>query len=174
MFTALSVFVVVFVITVMINRDTILKCDTSQNVGNFVAYIVIALVFGSFGGIIAMIPGEYLPLKYEHVEDIELVSVKDGLNVKGSFGLLGSGYINETMYYHFYVRGKNGGIKYERVKANYSRIVERLDEKPLLKVYKSKLRAEWQRKWFLHKSLPGYIFHVPIGSVTRETKFDLE
>lgn len=150
-------------------------------------FLLIAISFVILGFLSVMIPGQICSygnadLSYkESSSKINIVSVRDGNELKGSFysGLFAfSGTINSEPVYFFYVEEEDGALVQKYYPSNKTKIYEDQEENKgyieaveVSKIYSySKVKQDWFGPWATTYEEPyevSYEFHIPEGTVRR-------
>ena len=112
-------------------------------------------------------------------KEYEIVALKDNNDINGNSYFLGSSYIEERLYYHFYYNDKGRGIKYKKIDAegNYPSvyIIETNEKNPKYirygSFYKNKKNAFYTSSMI---SETRDVLYVPKGSIKRKFQLDLE
>lgn len=103
----------------------------------FFVSLFFSIIFGAiFGGFINFIGRMTLETENKIHKSYELVALDTNEDINGSYSnffFVGSGYIGEDIYYHFYYKTSNG-IKYDKIRAENCYIVE-MDDTPSYKVH---------------------------------------
>lgn len=113
----------------------------ADNIGQKVGLVFIALLVGIFlGGAISAVPhaliraGQWKSTTInENIFHHDIVSIKNDSNLSGSF-FIGSGSINQTEYYVYFIRMEDGGFKRDMVQSNKAVIYEIIDENQTPKI----------------------------------------
>jgi hypothetical protein len=129
--------------------------------------------------VVNMTPGEQ---KYEELDRVELVALKNLGSAEGSL-FLGSGRIESTPYYFFYYQLPDGGKKLGKLAAENATVYE---EKRTDAYMARRTKQEVNKKspilsWllipelFLHGTkISSYVIHVPEGTIVRGMSLDLK
>lgn len=99
----------------------------------------------------------------------EIVALKDSNNISGKF-YLGSGYINESAYYHYMVQGENG-LDMKRIKTDKCSL--QFDENPRIETITYKFKNPILN-WIAIDSTEDYIIHCPEGTIDYSFQVDLQ
>ena len=141
--------------------------------GIFVGIVVTVLVFGLMvlivGGISECLPESMMNIEQTGIQ--EIIALKDGKGLVGSFYLY-SGYVKDDLYY-YYACETDRGYKVEKVNASKCYIIY-TDENPRIETYVAESFTNWV-SWIyaipLHRH---YILYVPDGTITNEYSINLE
>lgn len=115
-----------------------------------------------------------LPREYILDKEMELVSFKDTVNIEGKF-FLGTGNIGSELYYVFYQKEEDGGIKFGKLPVKEVTIYE-TGEKGYIQIYNLKLKEKRYYSLGFSDLLNKrkYKVFIPKGSILQEFKLDLE
>jgi len=112
-------------------------------------------------------------------EDVpyEIYSINDNIETNGRF-FLGTGRIETTDYYYFYIK-TDKGLKVEKLAATNTYIQETDEITPrVVYQYHKHIYPEWFRKWFIGDPNPHgevtTIIKVPTNTVTTQYTLDLK
>jgi len=129
---------------------------------------LIGLLFGLFA---LFITSNLAPIKWEKIDTVELVSLRDRNEISGSF-FLGSGHFGETLYYFYYKKLSNGGCQYDKVKVNNNIVIYEEDRQGgLLKVFQPAFKKDSMWRWFafpVDNRQYIYSFYIPKNSLKKE------
>jgi len=145
--------------------------------GNFFG----AVFFGSlasfiFGGVIFVFYATYVTGSLETEERVkasyDLVSLDANEDINGSFEtafFVGSGYIGEDLYYHFYYETSKG-IKYVKKRAESMYIIE-TDGNPRYVIYANYIKDETHDYYRENRSRETRrVLYIPKGTIKRNYK----
>ncbi|MFW6219746.1 MAG: hypothetical protein ACOC33_02815 [bacterium] len=148
----------------------------------FVAFVVVTIIFGL---IRSRYESNFKNIKEVPYKEYELVSLNDNRDIHGGAGMIffvGSGYINQELYYYFYVKDiKTGLIEFKKEYAEnnyYDKIyIKEIDgnEKPRFVKYGYFLKDKesiFYDPYLIENSKS--ILYVPKGSVLKNFNLDLK
>ena len=106
-------------------------------------------------------------------ETKELYALQDNNEISGSF-FLGSGRIDEEMYYVYIVKEDRGKqIQTLEIDANEIYLNNSTDT-PTLDIYSKDFKYEWMYWFAMPKIGYEYVFNIPSGSIDYEYNIDLK
>lgn len=166
----LPFFTIMFLYSIL--GDTKFKDD-----GNYIgAFLICAITSVFISGLVFTV---YSNVKISNMEKEEkivynynLTSLNSSQDINGSYSnmfFVGSGYINETLYYHFFYETKKG-IIYTKQRANDVYIIE-TEEDPkfvIYGMYLSDTSNVFYNNKLLHKSRK--VLYIPKGTIKRNYK----
>lgn len=103
---------------------------------------------------------------------MELVALNDHSSIEGDFYFLGSGTLQERMYYYCYLKGESGLMKMYQIDASHAKInyIDENTDPHITYTYYPHNREEFLDQWKMY----NIIFHIPEGSIKRQFNLDLE
>ena len=114
--------------------------------------------------------------EFVEVESIEIYSITNDSQINGNFAL-GSGTINEKMYYIYYKQGENGGYIIDKIQSDNIEIIEMEGEEEVgyIKKYEEKLEhSSWY--WGIGdtpiEQKKRVVIYVPKGTI--KISFDID
>lgn len=112
--------------------------------------------------------------EYAIIDTVKLVSMKDTSQIEGKF-FLGSGSINNNIFYSFYYREKDKGIKYGQVFANNTTIYDdSQSDDVILKKYKQVFKEKWL-SWILPlNNREKYEIYSPPNKIIITDEYNLD
>jgi hypothetical protein len=132
-------------------------------------YFMAPFMGGLLGMVVALFVGIAAP-HHPQVDRQDLVALRDGTSVQGSF-FLGSGQIDQQPVFYYY-RKEGTGFKFDHQDADASTVFED-SQQPYMLIRTSVCN---DRSWVwtaCTKGSPSYEFHVPAGSVLRQVNLNL-
>lgn len=133
------------------------------------------IIFGGLlGGFICLIGRGSLETEEKVVKNYELIALDTNEDTHGSYSsvfFVGSGYIGEEMYYHFYYDTPQG-IKYKKVRAENCYIIES-NEKPSYKIYGEflkKTKSVFYRPYLEREARE--VLYIPKGTIKSNYKIN--
>lgn len=121
---------------------------------------------------IGYIIGSFMPT-VDIKETKELYALQDNNEISGSF-FLGSGRIDEEMYYVYIVKEDKGKqIQTLEIDANEIYLNDSTDT-PTLDIYSKDFKYEWMYWFAMPKIGYEYVFNIPSGSIDYEHNIDLK
>jgi hypothetical protein len=157
-----------------------LACRDNEPLGMKVVLPIVGLIMGGMlGWVSAFCFGSTFPTEYVLMEEIELVALQDNKMISGNFAgnfMLAYGNIRSEFFYLFYVRDKNGEIRFRKRQADdQTSILEEERKNGVLKIYELVFVEAKSYYWgFMDTRAKKYVFHVPVGSLIKSFKLDLE
>lgn len=109
---------------------------------------------------------------YELSDTYEIVALKDNMNVKGSPRFLGSGRIDEDLYYYYMVADEFG-YYVEKIKAGKTRI-KYTDSDFRIEKYSNTKFKHWSDYIYTVPVDTFYVAYIPEGSIVTDYVVDLE
>jgi hypothetical protein len=139
---------------------------------DYFAGIFIGFIFSLF---LAMVLAINVPKEISNTQEVrqyDLVSFNDSGQLDGRF-FLGSGTVNESMYYRFYYE-KGKGFNYNKIEANSVKNIY-YDDDPRIIKYRitKKPKGLWSLMTFGFYDY-YYLIYVPEGSIKRQFNLDLK
>ena len=126
------------------------------------------ILWVSIGSII----GLFLPT-IDIKETKELYALQDGSEISGSF-FLGSGCIDEEMYYVYIVKEDRGKqMQTLEIDTNEIYLNDNVNT-PTLDIYSKDFKYEWMYWFAIPETGYEYVFNIPSGSIDYEYNIDLK
>ena len=134
----------------------------------FMGIVTGAILWVSIGSVI----GCFMPT-VDIKETKELYALQDGSEISGSF-FLGSGRIDEEMYYVYMVKEDKGKqMKTLKIDANNIYLNDNVDT-PTLDIYSKDFKYEWIYWFAMVGTDCKYVFNIPSGSIDYKYNIDLK
>lgn len=137
--------------------------------------LTFSIVIGLLSSLLFLIPNTFIPKEEKEYSSVshKIVAFKDNKGSRGSF-LLGSGYIEDELYY-YYFEETSDGLKKKKLRASDCYI--KYDNKPRVieythTGYKKVYHYIYATPEVIHGTY--YVIYVPKGSITNEFNIDLE
>ena len=149
--------------------------DRDGKVFTMIFAVTFSIGIGVLSSLLFVIPNKFIPKEEKQYSTVshKIVALKDNKGSKGSF-LLGSGYIEDELYY-YYFEETNEGLKKKKLIASDCYI--KYDDNPRVieythTGYKKAYHYIYGTPEVIHGTY--YVIYVPKGSITSEFKIDLE
>ena len=170
MILAIILAIVVFVVSLILCLD-----EGDGIVASTIVTLIFSTVIGLLSSLLFLIPNTFIPKEEKEYSSVshKIVALKDTKESKGSF-ILGSGYIDEELYY-YYFEETSEGLKKRKLRASDCYI--KYDDNPRVieythTGYKKAYHYIYATPEVIHVTY--YVIYVPKGSITNEFKVDLE
>lgn len=162
--------IIVFVVTLILCLD-----EGDKIVPSIIVTLTFSMVIGFISFLLFLIPNTFIPKEEKEYSSVshKIVALKDDKGTRGSF-LLGSGYIEDELYY-YYFEETNDGLKKKKLRASDCYI--KYDDKPrVIKYTHTGYKKAYHYIYAIPEVIHGtyYVIYVPKGSVTNEFNIDLE
>lgn len=150
--------------------------DIGQGFWCLFSISVVALILGLLITLFSCGIAEGSPTEpYGEPETIELIALKDGNEIFGSF-FLGSGMINEDQYYYYLIETPKG-IQQKNTLVNENVFLHYIENGETPRLVKQFMRTSNKFLLFWTCGADAHIeshFYIPKGSLTTEFEIDLE
>lgn len=132
----------------------------------FLAFLLSLTMIGLCSSVAVVFPQTCEKISTEHI-----IALDDSTGVNGRAGFLGSGYVEDELYYYYMTDAKEG-FQAKKIKAEDTYV--RYSDEPIVETYTA---TNFKNKllWFI--ALPIKSFHIayiPEGSIIENYRIDLE
>lgn len=111
------------------------------------------------------------PQTYEKSSTEHIIALNDSTGVNGRAGFLGSGYVEDELYY-YYMTDTKEGFQTKKIKAEDTYV--RYSDEPIVETYTA---TNFKNKllWLIALPINSYhIVYIPEGSIIENYRIDLE
>ena len=103
----------------------------------------------------------------------DLVAIKDGSGINGSF-FLGCGTIEDRNYYYYYEKSNDNGYKQQKILVDKVVLYEDATDSTAYIEFQHKISKTPYKKWSVNCGCIQTKIHVPKGTIIKQFKLDLE
>ena len=132
----------------------------------FVAFILSIAMIGLCSSVAVIFPQTCEKSSTEHI-----IALNDSTGVNGRAGFLGSGYVEDELYY-YYMTDTKEGFQAKKIKAEDTYV--RYSDEPIVETYTA---TNFKNKlpWLIALPIKSfYIVYIPEGSIIENYRIDLE
>ena len=167
------------IICLLISFYFVAQCwmDTWNSIGENICFTIFIPFLGIGTGLIlwlsiGSIIGLFMPT-IDIKETKELYALQDSNEISGSF-FLGSGRIDEEMYYVYIVKEDRGKqMQTLKIETNDIYLNDNVDT-PTLDIYSKDFKYRWMYWFAMSIGNCEYVFNIPSGSIDYEYNIDLK
>ena len=132
----------------------------------FLAFLLSLAMIGLCSSVAVIFPQTCEKSSMEHI-----IALDDSTGVSGRAGFLGSGYVEDELYYYYMTDAKEG-FQAKKIKAEDTYV--RYSDEPIVETYTA---TNFKNKLLWLIALPiksFYIVYIPEGSIIENHRIDLE